>query len=137
MNEKLDAGEILMQGSFDITLNMTGGSLKTKTCKVAEIMVGQLLGDLEEDNIIPVKQDESKAVYDRWEEDLRFVEKYLNEIDVRIKNEILTQEYKKGNDAEADFALSHIDAVNKFLKQGLDEKSSFEDTVSQLLKIVK
>lgn len=37
-------------------------------------MVGQLLGDLEEDNIIPVKQDESKAVYDRWEEDLRFVD---------------------------------------------------------------
>lgn len=32
-------------------------------------------------------------------EDLRFVEKYLNEIDVRIKNEILTQEYKKGNEA--------------------------------------
>ena len=53
--------------------------------------------------------------------------------------ELLVQlgEYKKGNDAEADFALSHIDAVNKFLKQGLDEKSSFEDTVSQLLKIVK
>ena len=37
-------------------------------------MVEQLLNDLEEDNIIPVKQDESKAVYDRWEEDLRFVD---------------------------------------------------------------
>ena len=87
MNEKLDAGEILMQGSFDITLNMTGGSLKTKTCKVAEIMVGQLLGDLEEDNIIPVKQDESKAVYDRWEEDLRFVD-LKKELPLVIHNKI-------------------------------------------------
>ena len=53
--------------------------------------------------------------------------------------ELLVQlgEYKKGTDAEADFALSHIDAVNAFLKQGLDERSGFEETLAALKKTVK
>ncbi len=53
--------------------------------------------------------------------------------------ELLVQlgEYKKGTDAEADFALSHIDKVNAFLKQGLDEKSSFDETLKALLETVK
>lgn len=53
--------------------------------------------------------------------------------------EILVQlgEYKKGADAEADFAIAHIDKVNAFLKQGLDEKSSFEETLKALLEAVK
>lgn len=74
MDEKLDSGEILMQGSFDIQPYMTGGVLKTKTCKVAEVMVGSLLSDLEENIVIPVKQDETKATYDKWTEDLRVVD---------------------------------------------------------------
>ena len=53
--------------------------------------------------------------------------------------ELLVQlgEYKKGTDAEADFALSHIDAVNAFLKQGLDERSGFEETLAALKKTVQ
>lgn len=53
--------------------------------------------------------------------------------------ELLIQlgEYKKGADAEGDFAISHIDAVNKFLKQGLNEKSTFQETLDNLLKVVK
>lgn len=74
MDENFDTGEILMQGAFDIQPYMTGGSLKTKTCKVAEVMLGELLSDLEDDIIIPVKQDETKAVYDKWEENLRIVD---------------------------------------------------------------
>lgn len=74
MNEKIDSGEILMQGSFDIMPYMTGGVLRTKTAKVAEVMVGQLLSDLEENIIIPVKQNEEKATYDRWTEDLRTID---------------------------------------------------------------
>lgn len=48
--------------------------------------------------------------------------------------ELLVQlgEYKKGTDLEADYALEHIDKVNAFLKQGLDEKSSFEETLVSL-----
>lgn len=41
-------------------------------------------------------------------------------------------EYKAGTDKDADFAIKYIDVVNRFLKQGIDDKSSFEQTVSQL-----
>ena len=53
--------------------------------------------------------------------------------------ELLVQigEYKKGADAEADFALSHIQAVNAFLRQGLDEKSNFAEAVDALEKVVR
>lgn len=74
MNENYDSGEILMQGSFDIKPYMTGGSLRTKSAKVAEVMVGQLLNDLEENTIIPVKQNEEKMTYDRWTPDLRIID---------------------------------------------------------------
>ncbi len=48
--------------------------------------------------------------------------------------ELLVQigEYTKGSDPEADFALSKINAVNSFLKQGLEEKSTFEETLKAL-----
>ena len=54
------------------------------------------------------------------------------------EGELLVQigEYKKGADAEADFALGHIQAVNAFLRQGLEEKSSFEETLAALKKVV-
>lgn len=41
-------------------------------------------------------------------------------------------EYKSGSDKAADFAIKYIDVVNQFLKQKVDEKSTFEQTVSQL-----
>lgn len=51
------------------------------------------------------------------------------------KNELLIKigEYKKGSDKAADFAIDHIDKVKKFLKQAIDEKCSFQESV-QLLK---
>ncbi|HJD98149.1 type III secretion system ATPase SctN [Mailhella massiliensis] len=53
--------------------------------------------------------------------------------------ELLVQigEYKKGADKEADDALAHIDKVNAFLKQGLDEKSTFEQTLDGLFEAVR
>ncbi len=50
------------------------------------------------------------------------------------KNELLIRigEYKAGSDKNADFALKHIDKVHRFLKQQVDEKPSFEDTLKQL-----
>ncbi|MDR0356176.1 MAG: type III secretion system ATPase SctN [Deltaproteobacteria bacterium] len=52
--------------------------------------------------------------------------------------ELLVQigEYKKGSDQEADFALDRIERVNAFLKQGLDDRSSFEETVAAMEKVV-
>ena len=53
--------------------------------------------------------------------------------------ELLVQigEYKKGADKEADDALAHIDKVNAFLKQGLGEKSTFEQTLEVLFEAVR
>jgi type III secretion protein N (ATPase) len=50
------------------------------------------------------------------------------------KNELLIRigEYKPGSDKNADFAIKYIDKVNRFLKQGVDEKCSFEETLQQL-----
>ena len=52
--------------------------------------------------------------------------------------ELLVQlgEYKRGADPEADSALDHIDRVNAFLRQGLDERSSFEETLKALEQAV-
>lgn len=50
------------------------------------------------------------------------------------KNELLIRigEYKPGSDKNADFAIKYIDKVNRFLKQLVEEKSSFEETLQQL-----
>ncbi len=50
------------------------------------------------------------------------------------KNELLIRigEYKAGSDKGADFAIKYIDKVNRFLKQQVDEYSSFDETLQQL-----
>lgn len=50
------------------------------------------------------------------------------------KNEMLIRigEYKRGSDKEADYSIDHIDKLNRFLKQGMSEKSTFEETLKQL-----
>ncbi|MCB1136102.1 MAG: FliI/YscN family ATPase, partial [Chlamydiia bacterium] len=55
------------------------------------------------------------------------------------KNEMLIKigEYKRGSDKMGDFAIDHIDAVNNFLKQQIEESSSFEETLQQLKRLFK
>ena len=50
------------------------------------------------------------------------------------KNELLIRigEYKPGSDKNADFALKYIDKVNRFLRQQVEEKATYEDTVRLL-----
>ncbi|MDY0273972.1 MAG: type III secretion system ATPase SctN [Desulfomicrobium sp.] len=52
--------------------------------------------------------------------------------------ELLVQigEYKKGSDQEADEALSKIDNINAFLRQGLNEFSTMNETIQALTKVV-
>ena len=45
--------------------------------------------------------------------------------------------YVKGSNPKIDFALSKIDQVNEFLKQGTFEKISYEDTVNRLVGIFR
>ncbi len=55
------------------------------------------------------------------------------------KNELLIRigEYKPGSDKMADFAIKYIDKVNRFLKQQVDEKCSFEETLQQLRSLFR
>lgn len=50
------------------------------------------------------------------------------------KNELLIRigEYKPGSDKGADFAIKYIEKVQRFLRQLVEEKSSFEETLQQL-----
>lgn len=45
-------------------------------------------------------------------------------------------EYKQGNDAATDEAVNKISAINAFLRQGMHEPSTFDDTVQQMIRIV-
>lgn len=51
------------------------------------------------------------------------------------KNELLIKigEYKRGADKMGDFAIDNIEKVNKFLKQAVEEKCTYQETM-QLLK---
>ncbi len=46
-------------------------------------------------------------------------------------------EYKKGSDPAADEAISKIESINNFLKQGLREQSSFDQTLQAMLQFAK
>jgi flagellar biosynthesis/type III secretory pathway ATPase len=52
------------------------------------------------------------------------------------KDLILLGAYQKGTDKRVDFAIDRIEAVEAFLRQGTHEKSTFQDTVQQLMKKV-
>ena len=55
------------------------------------------------------------------------------------KNEMLIRigEYKRGSDKDADYAIDHIDPLNRFLRQTIEDKSSFEETLQQLKALFK
>jgi type III secretion protein N (ATPase) len=54
-------------------------------------------------------------------------------------NELLIRigEYKRGSDKKVDYAIDHIDKLNNFLKQGLDDISKWDDTIKQLKALFK
>lgn len=55
------------------------------------------------------------------------------------KNELLIKigEYKRGADKAGDFAIDHIDKVNRFLKQGIEEACNLEEATQLLRSIFK
>lgn len=73
------------------------------------------------------------------EEHLRLVGQVREVLANYKKNELLIRigEFKRGTDKDADFAVDHIDAVNNFLKQGVNEQSSFEETLQNLKAIFR
>lgn len=55
------------------------------------------------------------------------------------KNEMLIRigEYKRGSDRDADYAIDHIDKLNRFLKQTIEDKSTLQETIQQLKALFK
>lgn len=53
------------------------------------------------------------------------------------KNELLIRigEYKPGSDKDADFAIKYIGKVNRFLKQEVGERATFEQTLQNLRSV--
>ena len=45
-------------------------------------------------------------------------------------------EYKKGNDAETDEAIDKMPQLNEFLRQGLAEKTTFQETIERMIQII-
>lgn len=58
---------------------------------------------------------------------------YANYID--SKDLIDVGAYKKGANKKVDIALSEIENINNFLKQGIEEKADFKTTINSLLEI--
>lgn len=64
VNEKFDCGDILLQEAVMIDPDMDAGELRDRCSKFAQGLVGELLNKLEKGEIIPQKQDESRATYE-------------------------------------------------------------------------
>ena len=45
--------------------------------------------------------------------------------------------YKTGTNPDLDMAIKKMDAVNKFLQQSVDEKSTLEGAIQQMMEIAK
>lgn len=72
-------------------------------------------------------------------EHLQLIGKLKEVLAVYKKNELLIKigEYKRGSDKNVDFAIDYVDKVNRFLKQAVEEKSSWQDTMNQLKALFK
>lgn len=44
--------------------------------------------------------------------------------------------YKSGSNPELDYAISHVDKINSFLQQRVDEKYRMDETISAMLKLI-
>jgi type III secretion protein N (ATPase) len=72
-------------------------------------------------------------------EHLQLVGKLREVLANYAKNELLIKigEYKRGADKMGDFAIDHIEKVEKFLKQAVDEKCSYQETMQLLRALFK
>ncbi len=70
---------------------------------------------------------------------LQLIGKIREVLSTYRKNEMLIRigEYKKGSDRNVDFALDNVEKVNRFLKQGVTEKSTFQETLQQLKSLFR
>lgn len=67
------------------------------------------------------------------------ISKLLDALATFFKNELLINmgEYKRGSNRQVDYAIDAHDRINKFLRQGVDEKSTLEEAVQQIKSIMR
>lgn len=72
-------------------------------------------------------------------EHLQLIGKVREVLATYRKNELLIKigEYKRGSAKDVDFAIDYVDKVNRFLKQAIDEKSTWQETQQQLKALFK
>lgn len=65
--------------------------------------------------------------------------KLLETLAVYRKNELLINmgEYKRGTNKMVDYAIENYDKINRFLKQGVSEKSTFEEAKQQIKALMR
>jgi type III secretion protein N (ATPase) len=70
---------------------------------------------------------------------LQLIGKVREVLSTYRKNELLIRigEYKRGSDKNVDFAIDYVDKVNRFLKQSIDERSTWQETQQQLKALFK
>ena len=91
MGEGLDTGDILSWQSVEIQPDDTGGSLFDKLADMGGELLVRTLKDLEEDRVVPIPQDESRATYAGlikkdmglidWNEDAEVIERKVRALD--------------------------------------------------------
>ncbi len=72
-------------------------------------------------------------------EHLQLIGKLKEVLATYRKNELLIKigEYKRGADKNVDFAIDYVDKVNRFLRQGIEEKNTWQETLQQLRSLFK
>lgn len=73
------------------------------------------------------------------EEQLRLISKAREVLANYRKNELLIRigEYKRGSDRDADYAIDHIDKLNRFLRQKVEERSTYDESMAALRSIFR
>jgi type III secretion protein N (ATPase) len=65
--------------------------------------------------------------------------KLLETLATYKKNELLINmgEYKKGTSKGVDYAIDNYDKINRFLKQAVEERSTYDEAVQQLKAMMR
>lgn len=89
---------------------------------------------------IDVLSSKSRVMTSITESDhLKSAGKLLETMATYKKNELLINmgEYKRGTNKLVDYAIDNFDKINRYLKQGVDEKSTFEEARQQVKALMR
>lgn len=89
---------------------------------------------------IDVLSSKSRVMNSITEDDhLKAAGKLLETLATYKKNELLINmgEYKRGTNKVVDYAIDNYDKINRYLKQGVTEKSSFEEARQQIKALMR